>query len=386
MKRLIYIDTYSTETLHEMFNAASLKVFATIYPQIEYYADRTTKEHMVKLIKGLPPNVTYHEIHVPCAKSILTNILKIIYAIWNNSKAIISAKKNDIIYINYNNIYALPFINLFAKWTKKKVLLQCHGELNQLQKGYEQNCLSQKCLSLLRSQRAKLAANLYICILGKSIEKNLQVYFSKQVTRKVIVFDHPGLFQENITPYSYSNILKIGCIGTLRKTKGLDSYIKLASEFKSYNKQIAFYSIGRIMINPKLFTDAGIIIPAECGNSYLNREELYQLVTQLDVILYLYSKDSYSLTASGAIFDAIDCERPILALKNDYFEYIFNKVGTLGYLANNMDELKEELIQLKNGKRYNVNFKLAKEYLGVKNISKELQRELININFLQNPK
>lgn len=382
MKRLIYIDTYSTGTLHEMFNAASLKMFATIYPQIEYYADKTTKEHMIKLIKELPSNVTYHRIHVPFVKSTITNILKIIYAIWNNSRAIIIAKKNDVIYINYNTIYALPFINLFAKWTKKKVLLQCHGELNQFQKGFEQNYISQKCLSLLSSQHVKLAANLYICILGQSIEKNLRAYISKQATEKIITYDHPGSFQENVSSYLHSNILKIGCIGTLRKTKGLNSYITLSSEFKSYKKQILFYSIGRIMSDPKLFTDAGIIIPKKCSNRYLTREEMYQLATQLDVILYLYSEDSYRLTASGAIFDAIDCERPILALKNDYFEYIFTKVGPLGYLANNMDDLKKELIQLKNGKRYNINFKSAKEYLKSENIAKELQKKLININFV----
>lgn len=385
MKRLFYVDTYSTGPLHEMFDAASLKLFSSIFDQIEYYADSTAQEHAFHLIDNIPSNITYHPIHVPTVHSQLSNWLKIAYAIYNNCRILLKAKENDIIYINYNTIYALPFINLITKFTRKKVLLQCHGELKQLQKEYYQNFVSQKILSLIRSSKIHITKNLYICVLGDVIKENLKSYIAPSNINKIISFDHPGIFSEsaefNTNNMTSTNSLKIGYIGTLRKNKGINEFITLAKQLKS-NTNVTFYSIGKITNYTQNLRNNGIIIPNECNNDYINRIDLYRMIQQLDIVLYLYDKDSYKLTASGAIFDAIECEKPIIALKNDYFEYLFKKFGTLGFLANDLSELENEIKELSRGKKYIIDFKTIKKQLSYKSIAIELKNKLTEIKFI----
>lgn len=382
MKRLFYIDTYSTGPLHEMFNAASLKVFSMIFDKIEYFADSSAQEHSYHLMDNIPTNITYHPIHVPVVKSSFSNWQKIAYAIFNNCRLLLQAKDSDIIYINYNTIYALPFINLITKFSKKKVLLQCHGELKQLQKDYHQNFISQKILSLLNSSRIHITQNLYICVLGDIIKDNLRNFVTPYTINKIISFDHPGIFTESIpSKISLTKKLKIGYIGTLRKNKGIKEFLELAAKFKN-NSTISFYSIGKKNNYTKNLENAGIIIPNECNQNYINRKDLYKMIQNLDIVLYLYDKNSYKLTASGAIFDAIECEKPILALKNDYFEYLFKKFGSLGFLANNLVELENEIERLNNGKQYNINFKAIKQSLGCESIASELEKKLSQIHLL----
>jgi hypothetical protein len=43
----------------------------------------------------------------------------------------------------------------------------------------------------------------------------------------------------------------------------------------------------------------------------------------------LYDTNGYKLTASGSILEAIWNEKPIIALSNEYFKYLFDKYGEI---------------------------------------------------------
>ena len=62
-------------------------------------------------------------------------------------------------------------------------------------------------------------------------------------------------------------------------------------------------------------------------------------ITSLDIALFFYPENSYKLTASGAVFDAINHMKILIVLENDYFIYLFNKCGRLGYLCTNIDQM-----------------------------------------------
>jgi hypothetical protein len=59
----------------------------------------------------------------------------------------------------------------------------------------------------------------------------------------------------------------------------------------------------------------------------------------------------YKYLASGAVFDAINAEKPIIALRNDYFEYLFSKFGAFGYLADSIDDMADIIRGLLSGKK-----------------------------------
>ena len=101
-------------------------------------------------------------------------------------------------------------------------------------------------------------------------------------------------------------------------------------------------------------------------------EERDILISNATYSIYTYSLNSYKLIASGAFLDAINFEKPMIAIKNDYMNYYFEKYGNLGYLCDSYEELKDRIIYLIN------NFP-AKEYLEqVKNIQQIKKNESIN--------
>ena len=75
------------------------------------------------------------------------------------------------------------------------------------------------------------------------------------------------------------------------------------------------------------------------GEGMCSRESFDKHVSELDYILFFYPVDSYRLTASGAIYDAIMQEIPIISIKNEYFTYLFDKYGRFGYLFDNVDNI-----------------------------------------------
>ena len=98
----------------------------------------------------------------------------------------------------------------------------------------------------------------------------------------------------------------------------------------------------------------------------------------MDYAVFLHEKESYYLRASGVFFDAINYNKPIISIKNSYFEYYFNKYGNIGYLCNDINEMfnimkliltnKEKANYMQQTK--NINF--LKNDLSIKKIAKKI--------------
>ena len=112
------------------------------------------------------------------------------------------------------------------------------------------------------------------------------------------------------------------------------------------------------------------------GKDHVSREELEKRIEELDIILFLYPCNSYKLMASGAILDALSMQKPIIALKNDYFEYIFKKYSAFGYLFDSIDEIIEVL------NRKEKLYKSIQEKLSVDRVSERFKRELVSMGYL----
>lgn len=138
--------------------------------------------------------------------------------------------------------------------------------------------------------------------------------------------------------------IRVGTVGILNYYKGSELYPEIALALSNV-PNLNFYAIGNIQCNGKVLADAGIDING-CNSTHIPDHEFIQRVKQLDYLLFLYPSDTYKLIASGAILDSIRFHRPIIGLSTDYFKYIFEKFGKLGFLADNVDELINILRQL----------------------------------------
>ena len=144
----------------------------------------------------------------------------------------------------------------------------------------------------------------------------------------------------------------------------LDTFLVYPSETeeaKSVNRAIVFPSVTR----------------AEAQKAYiksLNNKKL-------DYILFLYPRNSYKLVARGAIFDAFKFGKPVIALKNDYFNYLVSKGQKFGYFFDTIDELKSFFHALPSvdSAEYNEFSKNSKNMLSFfspKIVSEQLQEQI----------
>ena len=366
MKNAYYIDTFSTQHLHEMYNASSLRMFASMYKSLEYRCSKSSLEHTKALLGSVPINV--HSKIIPVVHSYgkmarFKRFWKQIQAIFFNTYYILSIPKNYDVIINYNTAAALPFINWACKISKRRVLQVCHGEMQDVLKKRPTSILFKWGLSLFTNPNVKIADGLYFAVLGNTIRNNLLNLVTPQISCKLLSFEHTAIFDTvPLVEKETSRKLVIGVIGAMRPSKGLETFIALSKCFIN-NSNVEFRLIGKAFPNVDYFKNSGIIIPPGIGKSFLSRDKMYYHIRQLDYALFVFPDDVYKFTASGSVFDAIDCERPILGLANDYFKGLFNVCGDFGYLESDLEGLKKRILWLiDNKERVSWNLKKVKTY------------------------
>ncbi|HUX78526.1 MAG TPA: hypothetical protein VMW10_02090 [Alphaproteobacteria bacterium] len=156
-----------------------------------------------------------------------------------------------------------------------------------------------------------------------------------------------GLLESFLLPYSFSNVeatqkskvglFVVGLPGVAAARKGSHHVFELADSLAYRESEIEFRIIGR---NDMLEKTPPIhrvkIVSQKAG---LSVEEYEKNMHEIDIALYLYGTDSYLLTASGAVFDAIRFEKPIVALRNAFFDELWAVAGDIGVLCNSVEEI-----------------------------------------------
>lgn len=378
MKKLLYIDTFSTGHMHEMFDASSLRMFSDMYNEVYYRANQDSIDNVTHLLGGMPLNVKTRPLNiVNIYKSYgkLRRFLKQIQAAILDSWYIIAAPKETDVVINYMTALALYPINWTARIMGRRVLVVCHSDVQELQGVNKVSWLFKKSINMLSNPREKIAKNLWFAVLGDAILDNVQPLLSNQVKEKMLSFDHTAIF-DRIQRKSHvdTDKLVLGYVGGLRGSKGGDVFLRIARHFKN-NPKVEFRIIGNTSGQREKLEEAGVVIPKGMGDFFISRELMYDCISELDYILYCFPPEVYKYTASGTVFDAIDCERPILAIKNDYFTGLFKVCGEFGYLEDGYDSLVSRIDWLMLNRSKDLwNMKNVKEYLRPENAAKRFLR------------
>ena len=135
------------------------------------------------------------------------------------------------------------------------------------------------------------------------------------------------------------NIINIGFIGTISLEKGGKEFIDLVSFSRLY-ENIKLTATGAC--DKKIMALIDILeIKFKYQKSPTNYEEYIKNINNLDYSVYLFNDDTYIYRVSGTLMDSISLGIPIIALKNVYFEFLFNKYGDIGYLCSDTSNLKK---------------------------------------------
>lgn len=381
MKRLIYADTFSVGAFHEVYNSSSLLMFAELFDEVKYYSTKSSCKSVDRIIGGFPENVTHHSIFLLDYHNSFGNFIRhFLSSIWNII-ILLKASKEDLIFYNLNSLWSTAIINKICKYTNKNVILMCHGEFEYLSKNVKLNLLSSWSLSLFQSQKFKVAPSLYFCVLGESILNNLRSIVPEDVFSKFISFEHTFLPQKvKVKPKNDSQI-KVGTVGMVRNFKGLDNILQFAEMLKPSDR-IDFYTLGRICCNPDILLSANIKFIPNADKDFVNGDVLNDYISQMDYLVFLYPIDGYKFTASGALLDAINNEKIILSLRNDYFENVFQKINC-GILFDSIKDIVDYIEDTSIRDKIFVDFKENKRRFSPQTealVFKEKLHKIFNLN------
>ena len=107
---------------------------------------------------------------------------------------------------------------------------------------------------------------------------------------------------------------------------------------------IELYHIGKINAELQIIKNY-VHLPFD-SQDLIESSSFNEEIHKLDYFLFLYPSSNYKYTASGALFDAFVHGKPIVAIKNDFFEYFFNKYPGIGFLYDSIEDLCEGILKL----------------------------------------
>lgn len=161
------------------------------------------------------------------------------------------------------------------------------------------------------------------------------------LTSKIHWIDHPYLFRRDKKKERLNNYLRFGFIGRGDSPKGFPLFLRMVKEVRKKLQgsrfRADFIGIGHLTQDMYHVDQSGLSIPL--GYDPVPREEFERLVSTLDYAVLPYSESFYRQAASGSLMDAISLGKPLMALKIPYFEELFERMGDIGYLFKDYNDM-----------------------------------------------
>lgn len=255
----------------------------------------------------------------------------------------------------FNNLFGLKAINGLAKLLPRHILICCHGEMEAIasdinSKGLLSKILHRRCIKFFLNPKVAIAGGIRFAVLGDSIRNNLEQYINGPKMARFVSLDHPYIFSDRppIQTHKATTIpLRVGTAGAISRSKGVDGLIAYAKACREKGLNVSIRHTGRIFEAESELVQLAVDLPATHGE--LSRSQYDERLSALDYMLFFYNPHGYKITASGAIMDALAIRKPIIALRNDYFEYLFEKFGAFGYLVDDVDQMVETTARILSG-------------------------------------
>lgn len=370
MKNTVVIDTFSIGGFHEIFNSAFLCVIlnSTSGP-VTYIADVTAIEGIHRLLKenqsfrDAVKRVRFKSKTLPRGLSFYAIFFRYLYGAFLNILYLFKYRSSRIIFPALNPIFAV-FLKNTVKIFKNETYVVCHGELGYLFANFKKDSPLFWYSSFIKPFfKNNLPENLKLIILGPSIVRNFSAHYPHLVSN-IMAMHHPYIFQDLPTLTKKISVsIRIGWVGVATDAKGFPIFNEISKYFAAkYPDHFSAHLIGWHTFPIEEYPHIQFLSPP---NVFVERSEFNNAVADLDYIVFFYDKEHYRYTASGAIFDAIQQRKLVIALRNDYFESIFNACGPIGFLCDTKEEIFQVIELILNDKldveHFFVNLEIARK-------------------------
>lgn len=367
--KVLYFDSHSKGVFHQMFNLCFLHSIAEIADEVDCYTNYTTQEFIIRSNKEHSySNISIRDIWVyrPNSNSKVSTVLRMLFSALQNLR-LCFCKGYDAIFLSYNTPFFLVFLSLYSVLNPRtKLYIACHGEVENLI-ARPTGVMSRitKFLEKRYFIKKRIPENIKFIVLGQSILDNLLPLVRSENKDKFYTINHPFYFGDVKNEARVDNTtLTVGTVGVCNYDKGLNDLLELS---KRLSGKVNVRVIGRVTDKKDVLESRGVTVTDE----YLPREKFEEKIKELDCTLYFYPKDSYKLTASGAVFDAVKLHKPIIAYRNDYFLYIKNEANYPIIFVDNVDEMEQAILNFHPS--LSGTTESAYEKFGVKHVSNQLR-------------
>jgi putative glycosyltransferase len=382
-----YIDTICTNNQHIIFNASLLAMLSKLYTNITFYSEKNNMNEVLDVLSQNHINtssLSTKKLLLPIASSGIRSLFVFIFSFFYNLFFITFANKKDLLIFNYNNLMAVRSMNFINKLFNRDILIFCHGEMefliSDIKKYGPLNSLLWKFAHhFFLNKNILVHPKIRFVVMGDAILQHMRETVPDNIGKAFISVDHSYFFNNDSRPYIPSKQLKVGTVGVFSKMKGGDDFCRLYHLVD--RSKVEFSITGRIFYDMNIINKMDINLPKNKGSNAIDRKELEMRTQELDIILFLYPKDSYKLIASGAIMDAISMKKPIIAITNSYFSYIFKKFGSFGFLVNSVEEMAKTIETLKREDLV-FDFDTIQKKMNISSVTKQLEEQLTKINLL----
>jgi hypothetical protein len=199
-------------------------------------------------------------------------------------------------------------------------------------------------------------ARIRYLILGHSIQQNLDIELPS-IRKYCSVINHPyiikdrGMLKADGKIVTDSKIV-FAYLGVAHKNKGFDKFLSIADSiysmgdrFKMCNYEIM--CIGGI-VDDTIRSESLHKISMPFMGKHIPNDEYNKLCSLATYAVFPYSKNAYKLYPSGAVFDAFVHQKPVICMRNSYFEHLFESLGDIGYLCENSEEMASTIKSIIN--------------------------------------
>jgi hypothetical protein len=119
---------------------------------------------------------------------------------------------------------------------------------------------------------------------------------------------------------------------------GVDTLVMLENALREYANDYEIRYKGQLWNEIPKPPDTRIVC-IDGGGKPLEPEVMNRFIDEMDYCIFVYPPDTYQFTASGGLLAVLSHLKPVIAFRTCYFEYVFDKLGDIGYLCDNTDEM-----------------------------------------------
>lgn len=383
-----YIAISNPGDVHEVLNTSVVIMLGLICEHVVVYANNDCCENLsnqVNLLGFKKKNIKYVRTKLLKKKR---GILHWIYCGLQSLYVVLSSSRDDLLFFSSLNPFFWSFFNICSRMGKYKMFHICHNDLDFLYTKKKGKINLHYHLINYIFKYSSPAKHNYFMVLGDSIKSGLVNSINNKICDNIISIIHPYYKIELDDESCRGDVgidicnkeLKIGIAGSFSYNKGydvLESFNNIVASYSNIN--IYFFSVTECDIS-----GLECVTNLNKTGEHLSRLEYSRMVKSMDFLFFPYPIDSYKLCASGAVYESIIHKKPIIALKNDYFDFLFHKFGSLGYLYEDEEQLRSLICDLSESslQYVKVNMEDACNYINPYNYYESFRDNIIkNINY-----